>query len=960
MQDTPRQARLSVSRSAALVIVLFAILLATNALRTQPALAFSISSFDGEVSNQDGSAATQAGSHPFSASTTISFPTLGTGFEGIAADGGVRTIVVDLPPGLIGSPAQIPQCTEAQFENNVCPVSSQIGVTEVTFAYGPHPVFQIFNLVPTLDEPAEFGFHVGTVPVHLAARVRSESDYGLTIEARAISQGLPLAATQVTFWGVPSDPAHDAERGPCLNSGGELCPSQSPSTVFLRNPTSCVGPLTTTASADSWYEPGEFASNSFVSHLAPPNQAVPVGVEGCERVPFTPTLSVRPDTGQAGAPAGLSVDVALPQEENSEGLAQADVRKVQVTLPQGMSISPAAAGGLTGCTNEQLNIHSIADPSCPPASVIGTVQINTPLLKEPMLGSVYLGQPLSSDSQSGQMFRLFLVVKGPGVIIKLAGSVIPNPTTGQLTATFDNNPQLPFSLLHLQLKSGPRAPVLNPPACGTYTTNAQLTSWSGKTVESSSSFQVTEGENGAPCPAGAFAPSFTAGTVSNQAGALSPFALTFARSDAQQTLRAISVHMPPGLLGVIKGVEQCPEPQASRGTCGPGSVLGHTTVGAGGGSSPFYVGGQVFLTGPYKGAPFGLSIVVPAVAGPFDLGTVVVRAAIGIDPHTAQVTVTSDPLPTILQGVPLQLRTVNVIVDRQGFMFNPTGCTPSAVNATIASTAGASASVGSPFQAANCANLPFKPSLSASTQGNGSFNGKGASLLVKVGSKGGPGLKAGEEEANIAKVDVQLPIALPSRLSTLQKACTEAQFAKNPAGCPEASDVGTAVAHTPVLPDALEGPAYLVSHGGAAFPDLVLVLQGDGVTIDLTGNTQIKKGITSSKFEAVPDAPISSFEVRLPEGSHSVFAANKNLCAPTKMVTVQKRVARRVHGQLKRVLVKVKQAVAETLVMPTTITGQNGAVLQQTTKLAVTGCAKAAAKRAGAKRKPIAKKGKRK
>jgi hypothetical protein len=320
-----------------------------------------------------------------------------------------------------------------------------------------------------------------------------------------------------------------------------------------------------------------------------------------------------------------------------------------------------------------------------------------------------------------------------------------------------------------------------------------------------------------------------------------------------------------------------------------------------------FVPGNVFLTGPYRGAPFGLSIVTHAVAGPFDLGNVIVRAAVNVDPHTSQIVVTSDPLPTILQGIPLDLKTVNVTIDRPGFTFNPTNCSPLSVTGTIASTTGASAAVSSPFEAANCANLPFKPSFRVSTQARTS-KANGASLDVKVSQKPG--------EANIQRVDVTLPLALPARLTTLQRACTEAQFNANPAGCPAASNVGMATATTPVLSMPLTGPAYLVSHGGAAFPDLVVVLQGEGITIDLTGNTDIKKGITYSRFETVPDAPIGSFELRLPEGPHSALAANTP-------------------GKAKGSLCSSK------LSMPTTIAGQNGAVIHQSTPIKVTGCAKA-------------------
>jgi hypothetical protein len=415
------------------------------------------------------------------------------------------------------------------------------------------------------------------------------------------------------------------------------------------------------------------------------------------------------------------------------------------------------------------------------------------------------------------------------------------------------------------------------------------------------SFSIASG-----CTPG-FAPGLIAGTADPQAGGYSPFMLSLSRSDGEQDLSGLTVSLPRGLLGKIAGIPLCPDAQANAGTCPEASRVGSVQAGAGVGPDPYFVGGSAYLTGPYKGGPYGLVVEVPAIAGPFDLGVVVVRQSLRIDPHTTQVTAVSDPFPRILQGIPLRIRRVDVTLDRPGFTFNPTSCTPMAVTGTVTSTEGASASVSSRFQAGGCRELPFAPKFTVSTQARTSKK-NGASLDVIVGS--GPG------QANIGRVAVTLPKALPSRLSTIQQACPEAAFAANPATCPAGSDIGTATAHTPVLASPLMGPAYLVSHGGAAFPDLVLILQGEGVTLDLVGSIDIKKQITSSTFASVPDAPISSFELSLPEGSHSALAA----VLPAKA-----------KGNL----------CGTSLVMPTTITGQNGAQIQQNTRIAVTGCAKA-------------------
>ncbi len=529
-----------------------------------------------------------------------------------------------------------------------------------------------------------------------------------------------------------------------------------------------------------------------------------------------------------------------------------------------------------------------------------------------------MGQPdcgpcSPSDAQSGKMLRLLLQAQGSGVTVKLEGSGSIGQGTGSLSATFKDNPQLPFEDLQLTLSGGPRAPLANPTVCGPARTSARLTPWSSPfTPEAtpSSSFDVTG------CGPAQFQPAVSVGTVDNQAGAFGPLTFTLTRSDSEQDLGQLTLRTPPGLLGLLSKVQPCEEPLAARGQCPAASQIGHVTVGAGAGSNPLYVpqAGKpqdpVYLTGSYHGAPFGLSIVVPAEAGPFNLGTVVVRSAISVDPHTSQVTVTSDPLPTIIDGVPLHVRTINVTIDKEGFIFNPTNCQPLSVTGEIASAEGMSSALSSRFQAANCAVLGFHPHFKASTAGAASAKRNGASLRVSVtAAEGPPSNPSVASEANIKRVDVQLPKALPARLTTLQQACLAAQFEANPAGCPAASFVGSAVAHSPVLKSALTGPAILVSHGGAGFPDVVIVLQGEGVVLDLTGHTLITHGITSSKFDSVPDAPISSFALNLPEGKHSALASSiGNLCG--------------MH-----------------LTMPTTLEAQNGAVIKQSTKIAITGCA---------------------
>ncbi|HEX5853874.1 MAG TPA: hypothetical protein VFY36_12370, partial [Solirubrobacteraceae bacterium] len=630
---------------------------------------------------------------------------------------------------------------------------------------------------------------------------------------------------------------------------------------------------------------------------------------GCELLRFHPAIEVATSSHQAGAAVGYEVKVDVPQNEETEGLATPDVRDTEVTLPEGTVLSPSAANGLTSCSDAQFGLKVRAKGDCPSASKVGTVRIATPLLSSPLTGSVYVGAPECSpcspaQAGAGGMVRVFVEAEGSGVVIKQAGHTKINQGTGQLTTVFTEMPQAPVSDIQLTLQQGPQAPLVNPNSCGGAIATARLTPWSTTTAAEISAPPIPiEG-----CSPQGFAPTFQAGrTKSARAGAFTGFAVTLSRQEGEQSLAGVSVTTPAGLLGVLKSVEQCAAAQADAGTCPQGSLIGSGTITLGPGSAPLTIGGgRVYLTGPYRGKPFGLSIVTPAQAGPFVLtgnagnGTEVVRASIAVDPRTSALTVESDPLPQALNGVPLDIRTITVDVNREGFIFNPTNCDPMTVTGSATSATGSVAGLSYPLQSSDCALLPFKPKFTAVTQGKASKK-NGASLHVRVTS--------GKGQANIAKVKVNLPVQLPSRLSTLQKACTDHVFDANPASCPAASVVGRAIAVTPLLAHPLTGPAYLVSHAGAAFPDLEIVLQGEGITLILDGNTKIKKGITSSTFKAVPDAPVSSFDLVLPQGPHSVLAAFGSLCA----------------GNLN---------------MPTLITGQNGAVVKQTTKIAATGCPK--------------------
>jgi hypothetical protein len=908
---------------------------------------FGIESVEVRAEEENGAPATQAGSHPYA--LTIAFALnrkplsqaqkeAGLGDSGPLgeeiAEGDPKDVETTLPAGVAVNLLAVRQCSEQELAKQACTASSQVGdiALDSPFALvslaGEIPVFNIAPSSPKVAGVLGFTFAGVGFIAHIVGSAHAGGDYGISGLAPGLPQGLDTDGLTMTLWGDPSAASHCHQQfigGPCVSVPAGEQP-------FLTLPTSCPselsGPvreeLSMSASADSWQQPGVWTPTI----LSAPLQAM----TGCRKLSFTPSIEVRPETTVAETPMGVSIALKIPQVEALGSLAEANLREAVVTLPANLVVSPSAVSGLEGCSEAQIGLSSPAPAVCPQASKIGAVQARTPLLDHPVSGSVYLAQqgnagPAQGSNPFGSLIALYVVVEGGGLQIKVAGEVSLNQLTGQLTARFGNLPQLPYGEMTLNLFGGPRA-ALVPDACGIYTTNALLTPWSAPEsdpsippAEAQSSFMVDSG-----CNTGGFAPAFTAGTTSNQAGAYSPFVTTLARQDSEQGFAAIQEHIPTGLLGSVAHVPLCGEPLAREGACGAESQIGAIHVVVGPGPDPFEVPpGRIYLTGPYDGAPFGLSVVVPARGGPFDLGNVIVRAALRIDPQTSAVTVLTGPLPLMLQGVPALAKRVTVEIDRPEFIFNPTSCATKTITATIDGSTGALSTAAARYQATDCATLAFKPRFSASTSARTS-RADGASLEVKLLYPPAPPGK----QANIAKVKVELPRQLPARLTTLQKACLATTFEANPAACPPASVVATASATTPLLPVRLSGPAYFVSYGNAKFPELIVVLQGDGVTVYLHGETFISKSsITSSTFPAVPDVPVGSFTLRFPEGPDSALAANGDLCTSK-------------------------------LAMPTEFLAQNGIRLKQDTKIGVIGCRptrRRVARRAHTKRTNTAKHG---
>jgi hypothetical protein len=869
------------------------------------------SAFDGWLSNADGTTDTQAGSHPYSLTIAFSANSRGAGSgKELPTVGEAHALNVNLPAGMIGEPSAVPECTRQAFDGEECDPASQIGVDYASVSGVGLFKFRIYNLVPPPDAAAQFAFSFNGTSVFLDAGVRSGGDNGITEHVDPVAQR-KVVFNAATIWGVPGE-----------HTGTGTKP-------FLTLPTSCGEPqVFSVEELGTWQEenavlheknPEEKASASFITH---DNAGNKVGFTGCERlVHFQPSLEVAPDTSYTDTPAGLTAVLRAPQGLNGEGLAVSSLKDTTVVLPEGVVVNPGQANGLQACQTSQEAFGLVENgevneeaPSCPAASKVGTDEISTPLLPDKLKGNVYVLQ------SNPPKLELLVVASGDGVNLKLPGVVHLNTLTGQLTTTFENTPDAPFTEFSLSFNGGPQAALVTPTKCGSYGTSSSFVPWAAPFVAdalSTSSFQLTSGPGGGPCASPMpFAPVMTAGSTSDQAAGYTDFSMLLSRGDGQQRISSLQFKTPEGLLGMISKVALCSEAQAQTKSCPPASQIGHTVVTAGPGPDPLQIpeAGQsqapIYLTGPYEGAPYGLAIVVPIVAGPFTLETQLVRGRIEVDPHTSQLTITTDPLPQIVDGIPTDLREIDAVVDRPGFMFNPTNCSPMSFSGTAKGSEGASATLSSSFQVGSCQSLKFKPNFKVSTSGKPSRL-NGASLTAKiVYPTVAPGNNQASAQTNIARVKVELPKRLPSRLSTLQKACRAAVFAANPAGCPEASVVGHATAVTPVLPGPLSGPAYFVSHGGEAFPSLIVVLQGQNITIDLEGTTFIsKKGITTSTFKSVPDVPVTSFELALPKGPHSALAANGNLCKGS-------------------------------LALPTEFLAQNGALIKQTTKISVTGCPK--------------------
>jgi hypothetical protein len=872
---------------------------------------------------------TQAGGHPadgtasFSLATKLQDPAdkpasdFRRWVEAIAPVGTPKDIVTELPPGFVGNPAAAPMCSGTEvLEAYECPTASQVGVADVKQLGLPHTrLYGVYNMEPDGDAPAMLAFQSPVGPVLLTPILRSDGDWGLSLKVRNITEANPIFSTAVTLWGVPGDPSHDELR--CANPNylaqacvgrdmyGETWPNKSADQQdlilerkpFISNPTRCTGaPETTRIHFSSWQDPGTFqpdgdpdlSSGGWVTS-AP--QAPPL--TDCEMLSFKPSLKARPTAGAADSPTGLEVDLHIPQNADPDGLATAHLRKAVVQLPEGLVVNPSGANGLGACSPAQIGMASAVgagDPAfdrttdaCPDSAKIGTVEVATPLLEAPLKGSVYLATP--HQNPFGSLLAMYITVRGPGVFGKLAGEVTPDPQTGRLTAVVDDNPQVPFEDLHLDFFGGQSAPLRTPATCGTFAVTSQLTPWSapqsGPAATPADSWGITRGPDGVPCAGSEgqlpHSPSFEAGTTNPVAGAHSPFVIELRRADGTQQFGSVTVTPPKGLLAKLAGTTYCPdaslaaaagkdgEIERATPSCPASSEVGNVVAAAGAGPAPYHAPGKAYLAGPYKGAPMSLAIVTPAVAGPFDLGTIVVRSALHVDPVTTQITAISDSIPRILEGIPLDVRAVSIRLDRPQFTLNPTSCAESSIGATLFSTSGQAASLLNRFQVGDCAALAFKPKLAMRFSGPTHRSAHPKLRAVLTMPDGG---------ANIRKAVVTLPETEFLENDHIRTVCTRVQYAAG--RCPKASVYGYAKAWSPLLDRPLQGPVYLRSSDDT-LPNLVASLDGQ-IHVDLAGRIDSVNERIRNTFWAVPDAPVSKFVLTMQGGKKGLLANNTELC----------------------------------------------------------------------------------
>jgi len=844
-----------------------------------PAAAHGAFGFDGldvTFTDRDGRSAMQAGSHPFAWTTRIVMNSTVDPDAGELPDGSIKDLRIALPPGLIGTPAAVPKCTQADFVLEDCDDDAAVGVAALRIRLeGELGILELplYNLVLSRGAAGEFGFTALGLQALIRLRIQEAPPYGVTASLVNVTQAVSLVDSTFTVWGEPADPAHNAMRGRCLVAGG-ICPATDGSSgAFLTLPRSCLGPQMTVFEADSWQNPGAWVSESVETHALLPSG--PAGFDGCSHLRFQPKVEIQPSALGPHQPTGLDLDVEMSKNDglvSPGGLAPSDLREISVALPRGMTVNPGVADGLDGCSPAELADETLnAQPGegCPNASKIGTAIVETPMLEKPVQGAVFVAQPYANPLDS--LFAFYVVLRDQklGILVKQTAGVEIDPETGQITAAVPELPQLPFSHLHLRFRGGARSPFVSPTRCGAYASRYELTAWSGALPAGGKTTMSVDQD----CPGDAFKPLLDAGTMNPVAGTSSDFRLDLTRvDDGEQNVSTLSLGLPSGLAADLGEVPACSDALATAGACPEASRVGSVRIAAGYGAQPLVVprpGGPasaVYFAGPYKGAPFSFALVVPVQAGPFDLGTVLTRVPIYINPKSAEATIRLDPLPQILRGIPIAYRAVRLVIDRPGFIRNPTSCEEMPLKGVVTSSEGSTANTSGRFQVGDCSSIGFKPRLGLRVGGATGRNGYPRVTAV-FRPRGG--------EANLRAATIVLPRGEYLDQSHIRGVCTRASFAAR--SCPADSIYGVVRAWSPLLDRPLEGSLYLRESAGR-LPDLAVDLDGQ-IDLDLVGHLDTPHVRVRASFDRLPDVPLSRLELVLRGGKHGLIVNSESLCA---------------------------------------------------------------------------------
>lgn len=883
-----------------------AVALATGlviAVQASPATASQeIDSFSSSIST------TQAGGHP---DIVTEFA-----LDSPGAPEAARNITIESAEGVFGNPRAIQQCSSVDFALQQCQSASQAGLITLRANYESNPNFllgtaPVYDMDPEDITPARFGFIVPilNIPITIPVTVRTADDYGLRFTVSNITQLTPLSEAKITFWANPAEEAHDGQRfakgspgnpAGCPESTGTGCiATPIPAAIAVHpltdNPSLCTGePLPVHLEVETYQDP---------THITEAEDTFDP-VDGCEKVTFKPVLSASPTTKEADSAAGMDIVLSNPQPLGY-AVTPSQLHSAVVAFPPGLTINPDAADGQTACTDAQANFGSEGPANCPDSSKIGTIGIHSTALDGTLEGSLYIGEP-----KPGDQYRVFEIVDGFGMHAKLLGSFRPDPVTGQVTAYFNDLPQVPFDEFAIHLFASDRGLVATPTRCQLYTTEAEFFPWNTSLPEvvSKQNFSLSSGPQGDSCPGEIrpFAPRLAAGTSESVAGAHTHFALQLDRDDGDQFLGKLNFTMPPGLTGSLIGIDYCPEAAIAAsaqnsgkaeqliGTCPASSQIGTTNVAAGPGSHPFHATGRMYLAGPFKGAPLSLIAVTPAVAGPYDYGVQVVRVAINVDPLDGHVIADSETVPSIIGGIPIRMRSIRVSIDRPEFMINPTNCSAFSIDSQGIGDQGTVADFSSYFHVDNCSALPFKPEMTIRQVGGRKGTPRTADPSLKIDLTTRPG------DANVKSVSVTLSSAFEIDSTHLGNICSEKELATT--RCVGRQAIGNATTTTPLLGEPLSGPVYAVS-GSGGLPRLAFLLDGQVNLLPRADTRTVRGGRLQTTVPVVPDAPIGHFQMTVFGGSKGYLSNTRDLCKHIPLVRVAMTAQ---NGKTRNIAVKVK------------------------------------------------------